>query len=102
LKAKHSLLQILFLCLSIYSFAQTARIQGIVLDENGKPVDNVNVKSTDVSTTTDKNGYYILNVNREVYERVCIDLLGVASEKYPYKKSKRQNNYQEIVYVWYK
>lgn len=49
-----------------------------------------------------KGGYYILNVNREIYERVCIDLFGVANEEYPYKKSKRQNNYQEIVYVWYK
>ena len=62
MKAKHSLLQILFFCVSICSFAQTARVQGIVLDENGKPVENVNVKSTNVSTTTDKNGYYILNV----------------------------------------
>jgi 16S rRNA G966 N2-methylase RsmD len=49
-----------------------------------------------------KGGYYILNVNSEVYERVCIPLLGVANEIYPYKKSKRQNNYKEIVYVWYK
>ena len=49
-----------------------------------------------------KGGYYILNVNREVYERVCVSLLGPADQEYPYKKSKRQNNYQEIVYVWYK
>jgi len=49
-----------------------------------------------------KGGYYILNVNKEVYERACIPILGIANEEYPYKKSKRQNNYQEIVYVWYK
>jgi len=49
-----------------------------------------------------KGGHYILNVNREVYERVCVNLLGPADEEYPYKKSKRQNNYQEIVYVWNK
>jgi len=49
-----------------------------------------------------KGGYYILNVNKEVYERVCVNLLGPAHEEYPYKKSKRQNNYQEIVYVWNK
>jgi len=47
-------------------------------------------------------GKYILNVNKEVYERVCIHLLGEAVEIFPYKKSKRQNNYKEMVYVWNK
>lgn len=47
-------------------------------------------------------GKYILNVNKEVYERVCISLLGEAMEIFPYKKSKRQNNYKEMVYVWNK
>jgi len=49
-----------------------------------------------------KGGHYILNVNKEVYERVCIPVLGEAKETFPYKKSKRQNNYKEIVYVWTK
>jgi hypothetical protein len=49
-----------------------------------------------------KGGHYILNVNQEIYERVCIDLLGAAQDIYTYKKSKRQNNYQEMVYVWNK
>jgi tRNA1(Val) A37 N6-methylase TrmN6 len=48
------------------------------------------------------NGVYALNINKEVYENVCISLLGPAHDIYPYKKSKRQNNYDEIVYVWYK
>jgi 16S rRNA G966 N2-methylase RsmD len=48
------------------------------------------------------NGIYALNVNKEVYENVCIPLLGPAHDIYPYKKSKRQNNYHEIVYVWNK
>jgi DNA modification methylase len=47
-------------------------------------------------------GTYIINVCKEVYENVLIKLLGVADEIYPYKKSKRQNNYDEIVYVWTK
>jgi len=47
-------------------------------------------------------GHYIINVCKEVYENVLINLLGVENEIYPYKKSKRQNNYQEIVYVWIK
>jgi len=47
-------------------------------------------------------GYFIINVCKEVYENVLINLFGLANEIYPYKKSKRQNNYQEIVYVWKK
>ena len=47
-------------------------------------------------------GHFIINVCKEVYENVLIHLFGEASEIYPYKKSKRQNDYQEIVYVWNK
>ena len=48
------------------------------------------------------NGVYALNINKEVYENVCIKLFGHAHDIYPYKKSNRQNNYDEIVYVWRK
>lgn len=47
-------------------------------------------------------GYYIINVCKEVYENVLIKLFGDAHEIYPYKKSQRQNDYKEIVYVWRK
>jgi hypothetical protein len=47
-------------------------------------------------------GHYIINVCKEVYDNVLIKLFGKADEIYPYKKSKRQNNYNEIVYVWIK
>ena len=48
------------------------------------------------------NGYFILNVNTEIYERVCIPLFGEAIEILPFKKSKRQNNYTEYIYIWSK
>jgi 16S rRNA G966 N2-methylase RsmD len=48
------------------------------------------------------NGYFIINVCKEVYDNVLIELFGPANEIYPYKKSKRQNDYNEIVYVWKK
>jgi 16S rRNA G966 N2-methylase RsmD len=48
------------------------------------------------------NGYFIINVCKEVYDNVLIKLFGIANEIYPYKKSKRQNDYNEIVYVWHK
>lgn len=49
-----------------------------------------------------EHGIYALNINKEIYENVCIKLFGPAHDIYPYKKSKRQNNYDEIVYVWKK
>jgi 16S rRNA G966 N2-methylase RsmD len=47
-------------------------------------------------------GYYIINICTEVYENVLKELLGAALEAFPLKKSKRQNNYTEMVYVWQK
>jgi hypothetical protein len=48
------------------------------------------------------NGYFAINVCKEVYDSVLYPLLGKAHEVYPYKKSHRQNRYNEIVYVWKK
>jgi tRNA1(Val) A37 N6-methylase TrmN6 len=47
-------------------------------------------------------GHYIINVCKEVYENVLKGLLGEAHETFPLKKSKRQNDYTEMVYVWKK
>jgi len=47
-------------------------------------------------------GTYIINICKEVYENVLKPLLGHADEVIPYKKSKKQNNYVELVYIWYK
>jgi hypothetical protein len=47
-------------------------------------------------------GKYAINVCKEVYENVLKELLGEAHEIYPYKKSQRQNNYDEMVYVYTK
>lgn len=47
-------------------------------------------------------GYYIINICKEVYDTVLKKILGEALEIFPLKKSKRQNNYTEMVYVWKK
>ena len=47
-------------------------------------------------------GHYIINVCKEVYDRVLKDLLGEAHQVFPLKKSKRQNDHTELVYVWTK
>jgi hypothetical protein len=49
-----------------------------------------------------KGGYYCLNVNKDIYENICINLFGAATDIMLLKKSKRQNNYEEYIYVWYK
>ena len=49
-----------------------------------------------------QGGTYILNINQEIYNRVCIPLLGEAQDSFFYQKRKRQNNYQEKSYVWIK
>ena len=47
-------------------------------------------------------GCMALNVNREIYERVCVPLFGPAHQTMNCKKSKRQNDYREMIYIWTK
>ena len=47
-------------------------------------------------------GYFIINICKEVYNNVLKGLFGEAHEVFPLKKSKRQNDYTEMVYVWRK
>ncbi len=47
-------------------------------------------------------GWFVLNVNAEIYESCCVPLFGEAHERIPLKKSKRQNNYGESIYAWKK
>lgn len=49
-----------------------------------------------------KGGYYIINICKEVYDNVLIGLFGEAHEIIPLKKSNRQNNYTEMIYIWHK
>jgi hypothetical protein len=49
-----------------------------------------------------QGGYYIINISQEIYKNVLIELLGEAKTMFPLKKSKRQNNYNEMIYVWEK
>lgn len=57
-----------FVLISSFSFAQKARIKGIVLDENKQPIENVSVSSPTSNTVTNNNGFYVLeiDVNSEV------------------------------------
>ena len=48
-----------------------------------------------------KGGVYCLNVNQEIYTNICVGLFGKADEEIPLKKSKRQNEYSESIYIWF-
>ena len=64
MKTKYLLFSFLFFILSIKSFSQntTAKVAGIVLDENNKPIESVNVSYLSKSSITDKNGFYTITV----------------------------------------
>lgn len=55
-------LAFLFIITSLVTFAQTARVKGIILDENNQPVENVNISFQENRTTTNANGFYILKI----------------------------------------
>lgn len=47
-------------------------------------------------------GNYCLNIPIEIYENVCIPLLGEATQLIELKKVQRNNGYKEYIYVWVK
>ena len=59
---KKSFLTVLFLLITCLIFSQTATIKGVILDENNKPVDNVNIKVGNDGTKTNENGFYQLKI----------------------------------------
>ena len=55
-----------FSLISFVALAQTARVKGIILDENNQPVENVNVTFQDRTTQSNANGFYILTIPSNV------------------------------------
>jgi hypothetical protein len=64
LKTNKFLFTLLFFTISIIAFAQnqTAKVAGIVLDENNKPVEGVNISYQTKTVNTDVNGFYTITV----------------------------------------
>lgn len=62
MKTKHLLL-FLLICSSITNiFGQTARIKGVLLDENKQPIGDVTISVGSKSTTSDATGFYNIEV----------------------------------------
>jgi hypothetical protein len=64
LKTKNSFCILLFLAFNFVAFAQkeTAKVAGIVLGEDNKPIENVNVSYQSRSVTTNESGFYEITV----------------------------------------
>ena len=46
-------------------FAQSATISGIVLSDNNVPLSNVNIVANEFGTTTNLDGFYILEITAD-------------------------------------
>ena len=57
------ILLILALFLSIKVFSQNAEINGLILDANDFPIENVNIISNSSGTVSNSNGFYSITVN---------------------------------------
>lgn len=62
LKAKYLIFSVLFLVVSTTVFAQKARVKGVILDENNKPVGGVSVAFGTASSISNESGFYLLIV----------------------------------------
>lgn len=62
MKTKNNLFAVLFFFIGLAAFAQTARIKGVILDENNQPVEDADISYKNTSTTSNENGFYILTV----------------------------------------
>ncbi len=60
MKLRNLYISLILLFLVLEVSAQTARIKGVVLDENNKPIEAVSIHSETKETFTNKNGFYSL------------------------------------------
>ena len=62
MKTKNIFFAIFTLLLAFTNFGQTAKVTGVILDENNQPVEGVNVSYLTKSSITDFTGSYLINV----------------------------------------
>ena len=62
--------------LAVTAHCQIATVAGTVLDENNLPISNVNISAGSTGTTTDLNGYYILQLVSETKVTLTFSHIG--------------------------
>ncbi|WP_343485811.1 carboxypeptidase-like regulatory domain-containing protein [Allomuricauda sp. d1] len=66
-----------FFLICLYtSWSQTATLTGVVLDGQDQPLPNVNVKANEDGTTTDENGFYLLQLVADTETTVIFSHIG--------------------------
>lgn len=56
--------------------AQTATITGVVFDEQNTPLIDVNISTASTGTSTDSNGYYILQITADTETKISFSHIG--------------------------
>ncbi len=63
MKPIRSILFLGFFLFANFIIAQTATVRGVILDENNKPIENVNISTNvDTGTQTNKNGFFKITI----------------------------------------
>lgn len=94
MSSKKRFLVLMLLLINLVSFAQTARVKGIILDSNNRPVDGVNISCGSFNANTNANGFYLLRVpaNQKVLvvfthislKKATVTVLLKANEEYEF------------------
>ncbi|PKH68088.1 TonB-dependent receptor [Flavobacterium sp. ALD4] len=67
------------LWISLPSFAQSARLKGVILDKYNQPIENVNITAAGNRTQSNENGFYLVSV--PVNQKVAIVFTHVSLKK---------------------
>jgi hypothetical protein len=65
--------------LGFFSFAQSARVKGVILDINNQPIENVNVSCSGSRTQSNVNGFYLLKIPED--QKVTVVFTHVSMKK---------------------
>lgn len=66
----------LLLLLPLLGLSQTATVTGVVLDSLNQPIRGVNIRSASGGTTTNKDGFYLLEIKADVENTLVYSHLG--------------------------
>ena len=91
LNTKIKLLTLLFFLVGYATYAQTAKIAGVILDENSNPVNDVNITAGINNTKTDETGFYQIAIpaNQKItitFSHVTLKKNTVTIELKPYEE----------------
>ena len=95
------ILLILALFLSIKVFSQNAEINGLILDANDFPIENVNIISNSSGTVSNSNGFYSINVNSN--QDINVEFTHINFKNISLKFNLNDNfmgDHETIVAVW--